>query len=670
MASPRYQHLEAQGADCSGNYNQAAVHSRSSSVSSDMDVVELQTFETQDSYHSHLTPPPQPTTKGPKQSQNLARPIAPSEAGSNKSKASLAPKSSTHNPWNSFKKAWANTWLVEIACAIASALSLLAIIAIFLAYSGKQSPQWPHGLTINTIISIFATAMVTFLGPVLGSGLGQLKWTRIIAEKPTKLSDLDAFDNASRGPVGSALLLLGGNSGYAGALGAILTILLLATTSFVQQVIKPVNGNINVNGVAIVQRATTYGSPDAGASIDTPIGDSSVSSTIQAAVYSALFGSVTPTEVSPKLFDCPGGNCTWDPIATLAVCSACKNVSSELRYQTYTPKGKAEWDLRDHFNTSSGALLYNLEDPYPLYNVSIIPRQNNATFLQFVAIGRDSTMSGHGSEEIQIYAEECLLQYCVQTRQPQVMNGQIADIVLQSYLTVTDSVAVANIFDGNFPANISFDPIANAASNSSFNTTFTIGALPLTFLETWMEKLFSVTIYYSGGEASVTTEPNGFKLFDSPVLASSDLNYSSTPAKMIYEAGFANLPLTMQSIATSMSNELRLSSGNNTYGSPTANEVFIDVRWVWLIFPIVVEIGAIIFLICMIVANNNSQARLWKSSSMALLFHGFETPPNIEDANVPKESLETVYGMENTAEKLKVRLESGSDSEQSCLVLK
>lgn len=310
------------------------------------------------------------------------------------------------------------------------------------------------------------------------------------------------------------------------------------------------------------------------------VGDSSVPSTIQAAVYNALFGGVTPTEVSSKLFNCPGGNCTWDPITTLAVCSFCQNISSELRYQSYIQDASDDRDPRDHFTTTSGGLLYNL-DSYPLYNISIIPRQNNATFLQFVAIGRDSTKTGDEGQEIQIYAEECHLQYCVQTRQSQVVNGQIADQLLNSYLAVTDSPAAMNDYEGNFPANISFDPIVNKAANSPFNTTLMIGALPLTFLETWIQNLFSITIYYSGGIANLTIEPNGFILFNSPVKQSSDLNYSSTPGKMIYEAGFANLTLVMQSIATSMTNELRLTSGNNTYGAANANEVHVDIRWIW-----------------------------------------------------------------------------------------
>lgn len=41
-------------------------------------------------------------------------------------------------------------------------------------------------------------------------------------------------------------------------------------TSFVQQVIQPENGNVDVNGIAIVQRTAAYGSPDAGATLDTP----------------------------------------------------------------------------------------------------------------------------------------------------------------------------------------------------------------------------------------------------------------------------------------------------------------------------------------------------------------------------------------------------------------
>lgn len=145
-----------------------------------MDDVELQNLEIYEQHPSPLTYPhsvPEFASLR-RDSRDRARLVAPSLASSNRSKRSLvvALKSPKHKLWTSIKKLWTNTWLVEIASAIASVISLLAIVIIFLKYNGKQPPQWPHGLTINTIISIFATAMVTFLGPALGSGLGIFIW--------------------------------------------------------------------------------------------------------------------------------------------------------------------------------------------------------------------------------------------------------------------------------------------------------------------------------------------------------------------------------------------------------------------------------------------------------------------------------------------------------------
>lgn len=119
----------------------------------------------------------------------------------------------------------------------------------------------------------------------------------------------------------------------------------------------------------------------------------------------------------------------------------------------------------------------------------------------------------------------------MQTRQPQVVNGQITETVIENYLTVVDSAAAINFYNSNFPENISFDLVANKAKNPPFNTTLMIGALPLTFLETWMQNLFSMTIYYAVDIADVTTEPNGFKLFNSLVNTSLELNIHPRPPK-------------------------------------------------------------------------------------------------------------------------------------------
>lgn len=92
------------------------------------------------------------------------------------------------------------SWLVSFSC-------VMAIVGILLYYDGKRQPSHViKGITLNATISSFsAIAKVAMILPV-SEAIGQLKW--LWFKKENKLSDFLAFDNASRGPWGSLLLLI------------------------------------------------------------------------------------------------------------------------------------------------------------------------------------------------------------------------------------------------------------------------------------------------------------------------------------------------------------------------------------------------------------------------------------------------------------------------------
>lgn len=114
-------------------------------------------------------------------------------------------------------------WKWETASCFLAVGSLLAIIATVYPYNGHPLPQWPYGLSINSLISIYTTIMKAamysilaqgtyihrvmnlVLGPDFIIGLGQLKWTWF--GTPRRLDHLESFDDASRGALGAAKLL-------------------------------------------------------------------------------------------------------------------------------------------------------------------------------------------------------------------------------------------------------------------------------------------------------------------------------------------------------------------------------------------------------------------------------------------------------------------------------
>lgn len=99
-----------------------------------------------------------------------------------------------------------NSWTWETVAVLLN-LAVTAIILLTLALlNNKKLPNWPLGITPNTLISILTTFSKSMLLFVVGQCLGQLKWVWF-ARRARPLKDIGTFDEASRGPWGSLLLI-------------------------------------------------------------------------------------------------------------------------------------------------------------------------------------------------------------------------------------------------------------------------------------------------------------------------------------------------------------------------------------------------------------------------------------------------------------------------------
>lgn len=95
------------------------------------------------------------------------------------------------------------SWLFGAVC--------MSVIAIFLAtLDGKPDPRQHMGISISAIISIFSGFAKSALLLPTAEALGQLKWDwfRNHGEKDGKKNDFERLDSASRGSLGSLILLV------------------------------------------------------------------------------------------------------------------------------------------------------------------------------------------------------------------------------------------------------------------------------------------------------------------------------------------------------------------------------------------------------------------------------------------------------------------------------
>lgn len=133
-----------------------------------------------------------------------------------------------------------DTWFWEWLSIAFSVLCFIATVGLLLAYHNSPSPNLPHGLTLNTIVSVLATASKASLLLTIGTSIGQLKWIWFQQDSKRQLYNLQSFDDASRGPLGSLKILF--QRPQQGrlllSLAAVVTLLALAFDPFMQQIVS------------------------------------------------------------------------------------------------------------------------------------------------------------------------------------------------------------------------------------------------------------------------------------------------------------------------------------------------------------------------------------------------------------------------------------------------
>ena len=129
------------------------------------------------------------------------------------------------------------SWWWEIGAILLAIGCASSIVATLFFMDGKPLQEWKLPIQPNSLVAIFSTVAKSALLFAIGEGVGQLKW--LYFEKPRVLSQMENFDQASRGPWGASIFLWNvRGTALLASLGAFLTVLLLAFEPITQQVIE------------------------------------------------------------------------------------------------------------------------------------------------------------------------------------------------------------------------------------------------------------------------------------------------------------------------------------------------------------------------------------------------------------------------------------------------
>jgi hypothetical protein len=97
-------------------------------------------------------------------------------------------------------------WLLELGSLVLATFCLGAIILVLVIHRNSTVPSWPWRVTINSMLSVLS--QISNLGLMTGlvGALSQQKWLWF-RKSPRPLINFNDFDQATRGPWGSFLLL-------------------------------------------------------------------------------------------------------------------------------------------------------------------------------------------------------------------------------------------------------------------------------------------------------------------------------------------------------------------------------------------------------------------------------------------------------------------------------
>jgi len=580
----------------------------------------------------------------------------------------------------------AKRWLLEIISWTISALSMSAIVGVLCYLHDKPTPSWPFGLTLNAYISVLSkVASAALLLPV-SEALGQLKWLWFQGGSK-KMWDFEIFDNASRGPWGSFLLLIRTKGTTLAALGAAITIFALALDPFFQQIVvfpsrMALNPALNSTIPIVVKYEPIYDTATQGG-IETIQFEQGLQAVAQKYLYEDAaqplpFGK----DVRPDIpLSCPTSNCTWPEYETLGVCSACEDISNLLTYECIT--GPLDWianvtiinntDTLDYTNGTmcgwfinstsidpaikpvfmSGYRKANPSLPYdealltrivplvspntrtPLYGTGSYHFKDvrNSIIDFFVASTTDAPHSAYGRERP--IAHECVLAWCVKTLKSSYFEANYTEEVTKT---------ITNTTPAEYP----------------WKSVYTVTPMGPGYIQQYSRDIlvdYNGTQYGASSAANVRTTAIFDDYFPSVYVQSNESDVAYLRYQMQFTDGSPpflrnisynpflapnNVSEHMGRLAKALTDTMR-TSGQHVWldGQVFSVETFVQVRWAWLSLPVGLLVFTLLFLVGTVIKSSLAKEHMgvWKTSAIATLLYGLPdemqkkiTAPALDDA--------------------------------------
>ena len=311
----------------------------------------------------------------------------------------------------------------------------------------------------------------------------------------------------------------------------------------------------------------------------------------------AVYAGVLGNRLEDIRWHCPSTNCTWTGYKSLAVCSKCVNIKSveNPNREEFSNPNMTFYPMPPS-NSESG-------DSTRVYR-NTSPISKELQNLSLIIVDWSQTLKTNRDE---VPDKECALYWCANTYNASVDDNQF---LKQSLLHSNPEILYHNSSSGD-------GSVLNISA-----TQFWVDLDSSQNISAWMVHILSWFYFPADGVVSL-------------------------PIDVIFD--WISKAMTAHLQSTSGTNQPNTTS--QAFGNATTTEYILHIRWWWLSLPVVLIASTLMLQLATMVSVVYGQTAVWKSSTLALLFHG----PGIRDGLFPQ-GTDDLAAMEDVAEQMTVRL--------------
>ena len=478
-------------------------------------------------------------------------------------------------------------------------------------------------------------------------------------------------------------------------LGALITVVALAIDPFSQQVVQYHDCLEAVGDAAVILPTATnytrYGT-------STSAKDRTLDQQMVNAVYTGLIDP--PLNASSSItYDCPTGNCTFieaDGVThkSLAMCGRCEDLTNTI-LENYTnatggpvfPDDEAAIyhilpSTLDSWSDTNATIKMSVGDNWTVVQTWLSTNSYLPSYSEWYISAFDTLMYrncscdggviyGEGVCNCDVFGANCAIYPCVKSYKANVHNFVLNETEVAREPLIARNISVdfsykidSAIRDGasyqctprEYPSsdapipyykNTSYDSYSNTYDSTQQLEYYPEGCVfEFGWSTTWAARLYLAHNMWGGSLVRSTTN-RPYAAVGNPWLTAMFNNGSATLETLnAYIDGLAN---TMTAVIRKYGDA---PSATRVHGTAYAVRTCVRVRWPWLSLPGALLVLAALFLLFTIFNTAKRHELGWKSSPVALLFHGLEA-----DMAAKYSAIVRPHEMNAAARSISVRME-------------